>query len=249
MTELKRLFSPPINPFMSFKRNKKGRDLAVGDLHGCFSRLYKMLESIGFDGTKDRLFIVGDLVDRGPESQLVRELLKMEGVYSVRGNHDGWAIQPGTGHHFEWVQHGGGWYQKLSDNAKKGVVKALSALPIAIEVQTAKGLIGIVHADIPFNNWQVFVDEIVNPKKMSRLSDIIDYTTWNRNRIRFENTSEVEGVAALVVGHSTVETVTQLGNVFYIDTGGWIPNRGYFTLFDLNTLEVYNHGKSLPQSP
>lgn len=247
MSEEKRLFLPPTNPFQRFKRNKKGRDIAVGDLHGYFSKLYEMLDAIDFNGTKDRLFIVGDLVDRGPESHLVRELLKMDGIYSVRGNHDGWAIQSGTGHHFHWVQHGGGWYQKMSESAKKGVVKALSALPIAIEVETAKGLVGIVHADIPFNNWQKFVEEITEAEKMSRLSDIIDYVTWSRNRIRFENASIVEGVAAMVVGHSTVDTVTQLGNVFYIDTGGWIPNRGYFTLFDLNTLEVYNHGKPIPE--
>ena len=245
MSEGKRLFVPPINPFKHFKRNKKGRDLAVGDLHGCFTKLYQLLEAIGFDGTKDRLFIVGDLVDRGPESQLVRELLKMEGVYAIRGNHDGWVIQPGTGHHFEWVQHGGGWYQKLSDTAKKGVVKALSALPIAIEVETARGLVGMVHADIPFSNWQTFVKEITEPERMSRYSDIIDYVTWSRNRIRFSNESVVEGIAGLVVGHSTVDTVTQLGNVYFIDTGGWLPRGGSFTLLDLNTLEVYKHGKPI----
>jgi serine/threonine protein phosphatase 1 len=51
-----------------FSRNETGRDLIVGDIHGCFTKLKDKLNEIGFDETKDRLFSTGDLVDRGPES-------------------------------------------------------------------------------------------------------------------------------------------------------------------------------------
>ena len=50
-----------------FARNVGGRDFAVGDIHGCFSHLSRSLEAIGFDAAVDRLFSVGDLVDRGPD--------------------------------------------------------------------------------------------------------------------------------------------------------------------------------------
>ena len=44
--------------------NLRGRDLAVGDIHGHFQRLQQCLDAVGFDPAVDRLFSVGDLVDR-----------------------------------------------------------------------------------------------------------------------------------------------------------------------------------------
>ena len=49
----------------------RGRDFAVSDIHGCFSHLSRSLKSIGSDASVDRLFSVGDLVDRGTESDQV----------------------------------------------------------------------------------------------------------------------------------------------------------------------------------
>lgn len=230
--------------------NKKGRDIAVGDVHGHFTKLQEALDAIDFDPEVDRLFIVGDLVDRGPESHLAREWLKKPWVFAVRGNHDGWVIQKGTNHHFDWVRNGGGWFQKLSDNVKKATVKAFEELPIAIEVMTKNGLVGIVHADIPFATWSRFREELCDPESEKRFDGLVGYATWSRHRIIAENQQVIGGIEALVVGHSTVESVLQLGNVYYIDTGGWIPNRGHFTLFDLNTLQVYKepeHGQSISE--
>ena len=51
-----------------FAQNIAGRDFAVGDIHGCFTELQRGLDAIGFNPNTDRLFSVGDLVDRGPES-------------------------------------------------------------------------------------------------------------------------------------------------------------------------------------
>ena len=58
-----------------FARNPLGRDLAVGDIHGYFSRLEQTLNQAGFDPARDRLFSVGDLTDRGPDSTAVLEWL------------------------------------------------------------------------------------------------------------------------------------------------------------------------------
>ena len=40
-----------------------------------------------------------------------------------------------------------------------------------------------------------------------------------------------------MVGHTPVSVPARLGNVYYIDTGGWYPDEGgYFTLMDLGSL-------------
>ena len=45
--------------FRRLLANIRGRDLAVGDIHGHFQRLEQCLEAVGFDPAVDRLFSVG----------------------------------------------------------------------------------------------------------------------------------------------------------------------------------------------
>ncbi len=76
---------------LRFERNCQGRDLAVGDIHGCFGALMTALNAIGFSPATDRLFGVGDLVDRGPSSHLVIDWLDKPWFFSTLGNHESMA--------------------------------------------------------------------------------------------------------------------------------------------------------------
>src|SRR5262249_14292959 len=44
---------------------------AIGDVHGCFATLTRLLSRIGYSPREDRLWLVGDLVNRGPRSLAV----------------------------------------------------------------------------------------------------------------------------------------------------------------------------------
>ncbi|MGC9207998.1 MULTISPECIES: metallophosphoesterase [Acidithiobacillus] len=68
--------------------NLQGRDFIVGDLHGHPDVLYRLMDQVGFDVDTDRLFSVGDLVDRGPNSAAALDLLDAPWFYPVLGNHD-----------------------------------------------------------------------------------------------------------------------------------------------------------------
>jgi len=63
---------------------------AIGDVHGCFRTLRKLLKRIGFDPTADDLWMTGDLVNRGPGSLEVLEWAIELGdrLTVVLGNHD-----------------------------------------------------------------------------------------------------------------------------------------------------------------
>lgn len=74
---------------------------AIGDIQGCDDELGELLALIGFAAHKDRVYFVGDLVNRGPKSaavlRRVRELNLAGAAESVLGNHDFFLIMAHEG--------------------------------------------------------------------------------------------------------------------------------------------------------
>lgn len=62
----------------------------VGDIQGCDAPLDQFLEQVDFSASRDRLYVLGDLVNRGPNSlEVLRRLSQLgHSVQCVLGNHD-----------------------------------------------------------------------------------------------------------------------------------------------------------------
>lgn len=215
--------------------NLLGRDLVVGDIHGCFSKLQAQLDSINFNPEKDRLFQVGDLVDRGPESPSVLSWLEKPWFFPIRGNHEDMLM-------LFWANHipadiyrrnGGGWFIDLPRESRLPYAQAFAALPLARQI----GDVAIVHASVTTPTWEEFLKGVENFSSEA----IIEKALWARDRIidpdRFP---PIQGIKAVIVGHNTISHPTWVQNVLHIDTGAWWQGGEYkrqFPIINLSTLK------------
>lgn len=64
----------------------------VSDIHGCYNEYRKLLDKINFND-EDELYVLGDVVDRGPEPmKVLRDMMLRQNVYPIIGNHDYMAL-------------------------------------------------------------------------------------------------------------------------------------------------------------
>lgn len=215
-----------------FKLNEEGRDFAVGDVHGYLRVLDKLLEEVGFDKTKDRLFSVGDLVDRGPHSIQFSDYIFQPWMHAVRGNHECIVLQ----HHDAQyrIQNGSLWFVNEWEDSQQEIKLLLGQLPVAIDIQTKHGLVGIVHANVPGDDWGLFTRALVDWRE-----EIVNYATWDRSRWRYRDRESppVKGASLVIVGHCAHDEVRISHNVVDIDTGCGYEG-GKLTLWSIDDMKV-----------
>ena len=90
------------------------RVIAIGDIHGCSKTLkYLLLKKLKITRS-DKIYCIGDYIDRGPDSKGVIDLiikLRKEGfqLHTIRGNHEEMMMQSINNQKFfdKWMQNGG----------------------------------------------------------------------------------------------------------------------------------------------
>lgn len=207
-----------------------GRDFVVGDIHGAFDILMKALEAVGFNPKTDRLFSVGDLVDRGNYSQLALEFLSEPWVFAVRGNHEQMLLDmyasgkvDEAALRFNVERNGMGWWLSTPDDRKAALLAAFSRLPVAMEVDTARGKVGLVHAEVPVGmDWPTFVEKLE-----AYDNHTIQSALWGRVRATRKDTSGVAGIDRVYAGHTPqFDGALRLANCWFLDTGAVFGAKG-----------------------
>src|SRR5712692_8261545 len=110
---------------------------AIGDVQGCFDELKQLLNNFGYSPERDRLWFVGDLVNRGPKSLEVMRLVRNLGARAVTvlGNHD-----------LHLVTQYEGFERRRKDDTFDDVLDAPDGGELVAWLRTRP----MVHADGPF---------------------------------------------------------------------------------------------------
>lgn len=203
---------------MKFGINTHGSDYVIADIHGCYEKLNNTLCSVNFNFETDRVFCVGDMVDRGPDSLKVLNLLDTNWFFSVLGNHEYMAVQYlGLYGDATWyASNGGQWFIDLPEFEQRRVVmNYIAMLPVAIEVETPIGLVGIIHADCP--------DDWLDVREHTREENLLGWI-WNRDRYKYNDNTVIDNIRIVYHGHTVVPHNIVKGNRVYIDTGAVFNN-------------------------
>lgn len=198
-----------------------GKTFVCGDIHGSFDLLERVLKQISFNKDEDRLICVGDIIDRGPESINALHYLSQAWFYSVLGNHERMLLE--TLEHVphvksNWYNNGGRWFELVdAKQVKDEWYAAISELPLAIEVATHAGNVGIVHASVPDGmSWPDFIKKLKQGDWQS-----YGYATWGRQK-KGTPDIEIKGIERVYAGHIVLSEMRQTQNFFQIDTGAFL---------------------------
>lgn len=217
----------------TFKPNTAGRDFVVGDLHGCYKLLLAALKHVEFDENVDRLFSVGDLVDRGKENEDCLALLDKAWFHCVKGNHEQLMEDYLTGGPtgVYWDYNGGGWWRdnKYTALDVENLLFKLKNMPFGITVE---------------NSFHVIHAELHNDPKLSELNFAEKFESlalrrmgdgeavlWGRekfmmfygadlSKLKTKN-SGTSKLFPIFSGHTTVRNPLTIGNQTCIDTGAF----------------------------
>lgn len=219
-----------------FAANTQGRDFVCGDIHGGWNLVEKALSACAFDEQRDRLFCVGDLVDRGPESARFPEFLDRDWFHAIVGNHEQMALRAVVDGDPEarmvWSMNGGDWIMEVPPQHGRALVEQLAALPLALELEGwGPEPVVLAHAGVPGGDWAFARRALVEQGDAHGIDEPMHTLLWDRSWIQYGNDSVIRGAQHVFHGHTVLKDVMVLGNRTYLDLGSVMTGR--FAMLDI----------------
>lgn len=211
------------------------RCIVIGDVHGHYDGLMTLLDEISLS-SEDRLYFVGDLIDRGPKSAQVVKFVRENSFPCLLGNHELMLLDSfGDGEINAsalqaWLQAGGN--ATLKSYGEEGIppedIEWLATLPTYLDL----GRIWLVHAGVH--------PDIPLQKQSS------DEFCWIREEFH-SMTQPFFHNKLIITGHTITFTLPGVapgqlaqGNGWLdIDTGAYHPKSGWLTALDITNAQVY----------
>lgn len=218
--------------------NKTGNDYICSDIHGHFDLLEQHLSNVNFNPNKDRLFCLGDLIDRSDESPQVLNYLSKPWFHSILGNHESMLIgvyENGSSNpsiRQQWYSWGGSWAEDLSDDELDVYYRAFLKFPVGIELHLKSGLkVGLIHANLPDKaDWHTVINTLqeIPDDEISSHMHLLHEMLWQKASI-FENYSiemdEVKNIDHVFHGHTIVDSIIVMENRTFMDLGSYNNNK------------------------
>jgi serine/threonine protein phosphatase 1 len=145
-----------------------GRTLVISDIHGCLKTFQYLLQEGLYLAKEDKLYLLGDYIDRGPDSKGVIDhiiSLSQKGyqIYPIRGNHEQLLLDAYHGIPFvekTWLKNGGARTLESFDvvQVKKIPLEYISFLSSLKNYVELENFI-LVHAGLNFNISNPFDDQ------------------------------------------------------------------------------------------
>lgn len=207
------------------------RDIVLGDIHGNFEVASAALKALNIR-RGDRVFTVGDIVNRGSDSLKCFESFS---ATSVRGNHEQlilsyWkGLEKGQGVKEKLLRAGGGWFLKLNKDYQKEVIYRIKNMPTAIQVGEENPYV-IVHACLPAS-WKEAKKLIpTSPSFRKRIHCEHGFYSTSSEELIKESS---KGVRAIFVGHDRVPEIKKhYGKIYQLDTGVYRTGKLSFAIIE-----------------
>ena len=239
-------------PLWPDKRDEQGPFDIIGDIHGCFAELSHLLQQLGYSVGQDdqgfyathpqgrKLVFVGDLVDRGPQSpqvlQLVMRLVKAGQALCVLGNHEAKLLKWLQGRDIK-IAHGlAQTIEQLtptSDAFKAEVTEFLNGLISHYWLDNGK--LAVAHAGIKENMLARASGAI---KAFCMYGDTTGETDEFGLPVRYPWAMDYRGNTMIVYGHTPTPKAEWLNKTICLDTGCVFG--GYLTALRYPEMELHS---------
>jgi serine/threonine protein phosphatase 1 len=207
----------------------------LGDPHGNHKALLQCFERSLFDYQKDRLIIVGDVVDGYPDvKECIEELLKVKDCILVLGNHDQWALN--------WMKYGA-TPELWTEQGGRNTIRSYGSL-----MKVPQSHIGFLERAPIFyeEDEMLFVHGGLKPMTYAK-DNSENMLLWDRDLAdiiarRYPTTKKLTPYKKVFIGHSTTmmwKKYEPIHNyeIWNLDTGaGW---GGKLTIMDIDTEQYW----------
>ncbi|MBU1204735.1 MAG: metallophosphoesterase [Nanoarchaeota archaeon] len=206
------------------------RRFVIGDIHGRYKALKEVFKKSSFDYDKDKLIILGDVVDGGYNTNLVvEELLKIKNKIFIIGNHDEWFMNHIRSEWAEqiWLSQGG--RETLSSYKDQKI-------PVIHQEFFNKGKYYHVEDKMVFVHAGFTPD--LHPSKERKFTLV-----WDRDLIKYARAGNViKQWESVFVGHTTTQTYgstkpIKFNNLWMLDCGAGFT--GKLCIMDIDTKDYW----------